>query len=98
MSYENVQFQSSPGVVTAQVEIFSNGAVELRYGDVAIISSDFAAGIQDEIQDIRVPVTFAGCSTIGICTEAQSFPTNQGLHFSCKLFFFQDRIFISKDF
>jgi len=83
VSYEAVSMKANQSTfLSAQVEIFSSGAVELRYGNVTSIPSSFVGGVQDESQGIRAPITFAGCSTLGLCVAGQPYPALQGLRFT----------------
>ncbi len=71
----------------AQTELYSNGDVEIRYGNSSeTIPFSFAAGIQDVTQSVYESVTLQGCPVLdGLCLANQDFPKNQGLRFSCKI-------------
>ena len=99
VSFESVPYKNvsdstaSQRVVSAQAELFTDGTVELRYGNgSAAIGATFSAGILDDGQSATTPVSFAGCTTQGLCAVRQPFPRLQGLRFSCEfdksLFFF----------
>lgn len=84
VSYENMLVDSSSNTINAQVEIFSNGNLEFRYGSGSIGSSICAIGFEDpeylyysNETTTFVPNTFGNCNpNTGLCT---SFPANAGL-------------------
>ncbi len=85
-SFETIYFtnEMDSGYISAQAELFASGAVEIRFGQGSeIITNSFAAGVQDESQSLRAPVVLGGCSSTGVCTANQPFPSNQGLRFQC---------------
>lgn len=84
ISYEGVAYASAAGTITVQTELFASGAIEIRYGNgTGLIGSTFAAGVQDTVQGINVPVALPGCGPTGLCIAGQAFPSNRGMRFAC---------------
>ncbi len=87
ISYEDAVFGTNiNGPVSAQVEMYAGGEVELRYGSQPQSSNMFVSGIQDDVQGVNAPSLFAGCNATGMCATdlLVSFPANQGLRLSCE--------------
>ena len=91
ISWERVSVYSSTYrglcLLSAQVEMFASGAIEIRYGSQSCpygIVQNFEAGIQDNVQGIAVPMDLSCTTTSGICASSTvvQYPSNVGARFS----------------
>jgi hypothetical protein len=84
-SYEDVVAKDNMGTINAQVEFFTTGVIELRYGTFRVPSAiNYTAGIQDDSQNLRLPAPMATCSAVGLCSATSASPANSGLRFTRK--------------
>lgn len=87
ISFENVPMDVSgttSGNVNAQVELYNNGDVELRYGSGTMgTNNNFVSGVHSTSEQVAMPSPLTECSGLtGIC---DTFPSNEGVRFSCKI-------------
>lgn len=76
VSFENMKITSGGSNISAQVELYSNGNFELRYGaDASLGGNTCAIGAADQPVGTCFGLPFGGCSSDGLCT---SFPGNYG--------------------
>lgn len=71
---------TGPGIINAQVELFADGAIEIRYGEGDMAGNEMASGVQSLSQGIYLPFERRGDFTDGVTA---SWPTNQGARFLC---------------
>ncbi len=80
ISFENMVFGTS--TFNAQVEIYQNGNIELRYGSGGSLGSNTCSiGIADSTRSTCYTINHGSCSTSGLCT---SFPANSGFLFGTR--------------
>jgi len=82
ISFEGVPFFGGAGEVNAQVELFSTGRVELRWGLGDTATDSMAAGLQSDAFSIYAPVVTAGGLEFveGVAT---AWPANDSVAFDC---------------
>ena len=82
ISFEGVPFFSSQGEVNAQVELFEDGEIELRWGTGFMAGQSMAAGVQSDAEEVYAPVTTAGGANFSDGVTS-SWPGNDGVAFFC---------------
>jgi len=82
ISFEGVPFFSNAGEVNAQVELFSSGLVELRWGSGSTAGKNMAAGLQSDAESVYAPVVMAGGAAFANGVTA-FWPAHDGVTFTC---------------
>ena len=68
--------------MNAQVELFADGEIELRWGTGFMAGQSMAAGVQSDSEEVYAPVTTAGGATFSNGVTS-SWPGNDGVAFFC---------------
>lgn len=71
---------TGPGFINAQVELYADGAIELRFGKGYMDGVTMASGVQSQSQGIYLPADSIANYTDGVTA---SWPENEGVRFVC---------------